>query len=120
VQKVISEQDRPLPIWELQEAELCNALRLNVYWKKITFQQAESQIALYHERKKRGLYYFPEIQRADLMQIFQRLSHETPRFGCRTMDIFHVACAVQLGSEFFLTFDERQRALAKFAKLRVE
>jgi len=119
VHEVISSQDRPLPIWELQEAELFNALRLNVYWKKIGQSQAETQIELYHERKKRGLYYFPEIHRADLMKTFEKLSRETSRLGCRTMDIFHVACALQLGADLFLTFDERQRSLAKFAKLSV-
>ncbi len=35
------------------------------------------------------------------------------------MDILHVACAVQIGATEFLTFDERQRALARQAKLAV-
>lgn len=39
--------------------------------------------------------------------------------GHRTMDMFHVATAVHLGAQKFLTFDERQRALADFAGLEV-
>ena len=39
--------------------------------------------------------------------------------GHRTLDILHVATAVHLGARAFLTFDARQRALAKHAGLRV-
>jgi predicted nucleic acid-binding protein len=31
VQSCLSEQDDPLPVWELQEAELANALHLKVF-----------------------------------------------------------------------------------------
>ncbi|MFA6288672.1 MAG: type II toxin-antitoxin system VapC family toxin [Opitutaceae bacterium] len=119
VQAQVIAQDRPLPIWEIQEAELINALRLKAFWKDITPLQAEAQIALFQERRQRGLYTFPELHRSALMDTFRRLSAETPRLGCRTMDILHVACAVQLGTTDFLTFDQRQRTLALHAGLRV-
>lgn len=32
VQTQVASQDDPLPIWELQEAELLNALHLKVFW----------------------------------------------------------------------------------------
>jgi len=39
--------------------------------------------------------------------------------GHRTLDILHVATAVHLGAEKFLTFDSRQKALAEHAGLEV-
>jgi len=45
----------------------------------------------------------------------QRTAHK----GHRTLDILHVATAVHLAAKEFLTFDDRQRALAKYAGLRV-
>lgn len=45
----------------------------------------------------------------------QRTAHK----GHRTLDVLHVATAVHLGAKLFLTFDARQRALAKYAGLRV-
>jgi hypothetical protein len=33
------------------------------------------------------------------------------------MDIFHVACALEIGATEFLSFDERQNALATHAGL---
>ena len=119
VQSRIASQDYPLPIWEIQKAELINALRLKVLWNEITLEQAETQIALYENRLKRGLYAFPEIDRNSLMKCVLRLGAETPRLGCRTMDIFHVACAVEIGASEFLSFDQRQNALATHAGLKI-
>ena len=40
--------------------------------------------------------------------------------GCRTLDLVHVAVALSLGVKTFLTFDERQRAVAKLEGLTVK
>ena len=119
VQSCLSEQDDPLPIWELQEAELANALHLKVFRNEWTEAEAELQIEHFHSRKQRGLYVFPEIDRVELIREFHRLSRETPRTGCRTMDILHVACALQIPSCRFLTFDGRQGKLARLAGLEM-
>lgn len=117
VQSCLSGQDEPIPIWELQEAELANALHLKVFRKEWTEEEAGLQIGNFQSRRRRGLYFFPEIDRTALLRDFHQLSRETPRTGCRTMDIFHVACALQIPSCRFLTFDGRQAALARFAGL---
>ena len=119
VQARVAAQDLPLPVWEIQEAELVNALRLKAFWKEITPEQAEAQIGHFEDRQRRGLYVFPEIHRSDLKRTFRRLSAETPRLGCRTMDVLHVACAVEIAATGFISFDERQRELALFAGLNV-
>ena len=119
VQSCLSEQDDPLPVWELQEAELANALHLKVFRNEWTEAEAELRIEHFHSRKQRGLYVFPEIDRVELIREFHRLSLETPRTGCRTMDIFHVACALQIPSCRFLTFDGRQGKLARMAGLEM-
>lgn len=36
-----------------------------------------------------------------------------PIFGVRTLDSLHVACAIELGTDRFWTFDERQARLAE-------
>ena len=43
----------------------------------------------------------------------------TAQGGHRSLDILHVATAVHLGAKEFLTFDGRQRALAKHAGLKI-
>lgn len=41
------------------------------------------------------------------------------RVGARMLDVLHVASALDLKPDAFLTFDERQRKLAKAEGLRV-
>lgn len=120
VQSLVESQDDPLPIWELQEAELINALRLKVFWGDISDSQADDQIAHFDDRKRRGLYFTPLIDRVEMNAKVRELSRETPRLGCRTMDILHVACALQLNPSSFISFDQRQRSLAKYVDLDVE
>jgi len=118
VSDLVSGQSDPLPVWEIQEMELSNALRLKVFWDEISVTDADHQLRLFNSRKERGHYYFPEIDRAVLSSSFQTLSALTPRLGCRTLDILHVACALQLRPDLFVTFDLRQNSLAREAGLQ--
>jgi len=119
VQRCVTDQDEPLPVWEIQEVELVNACRLKAFWGDITAAQADRQIGLFEQRLRRGQYYVPEVDRSALMSDFRTLSRQTPRLGCRTMDILHVAYALQLLPKLFISFDDRQRALAAHAGLSV-
>jgi len=113
VQELISAQDKPLPIWDAQEMELGNALRLKVFWGELSSEQADQQWALFEQRKTKGLYFHPEIDRINLLKEFHKLSCFTEELGCRTMDILHVACASYLSAETFVSFDVRQNTLAE-------
>ncbi len=42
----------------------------------------------------------------------------TPKLGTRSLDVLHVACALELGLGRFLTFDVRQQQLAMAAGLK--
>lgn len=119
VQTLVTSQDDPLPLWELQHHELVNAFRLKVFWREITANQADDLVGLLDARLRRGQYFVPDIDRAELSATFRTLSRETPRTGCRTMDILHVACALQLAPDSFVSFDDRQKQLASFAGLPV-
>ena len=119
VQETIASQSEPLPVWEIQEMELHNALQLKVFWKELTAVEAKRQVGLFEQRKEKGFYYTPEIRRAQLTSDFKRLSAHTAKLGCRAFDILHVAFALQLQPDHFVSFDERQKKLAVKAGLRV-
>ncbi len=63
VQEMISSQADPLPIWELQEMELTNALRLKVFWGGISEADSDRQLALFEQRKQKGHCYSPTFPR---------------------------------------------------------
>ena len=119
VQDTIVSQNYPLPVWEVLEMELMNALQLKVFRKELGEADAALQQALFYERKAKGFYYVPEIARAELMSDFKRLSAHTAKLGCRTMDILHVAFACQLRPNLFISYDQRQKQLAQIAGLTV-
>ena len=112
VNEIVTAQDEPLPVWHLLEAEFRNALRLQVFWKGLTPDQAEDLWYTFGRRRSAGLYFTPEVDWASLLDACHRLGAETPRLGCRTLDILHGACCLQLGIQTFVTFDQRQSALA--------
>jgi predicted nucleic acid-binding protein len=43
----------------------------------------------------------------------------TPKLGCRSLDVLHVASAIELNLRYFVTFDLRQQQLAKAVGLKL-
>lgn len=119
VHETVTTQFDPLPVWDILEMEFHNALQLKVFREELLESEATHQQSLFQMRKTKGFYFVPDINRAELMAEFRRLAAETPLLGCRTMDILHVACAVLVSADLFLSFDARQNDLAKKAGLRI-
>jgi predicted nucleic acid-binding protein len=59
------------------------------------------------------------LWRAALNRAAELSQRHTPKLGTRSLDVLHVACALELKLRHFLTFDERQRQLASAAGLKV-
>ncbi len=57
--------------------------------------------------------------RAVLDQAAELSRQHTPRFGTRTLDVLHVASALELNARRFVTYDSRQARLAKACGLNV-
>jgi predicted nucleic acid-binding protein len=67
-----------------------------------------------------GMLLVATVDWADVQNIAERLSAQhTLAAGHRALDILHVATALHLGAEEFLTFDQNQRALAVAEGLKV-
>ena len=67
-----------------------------------------------------GVFVFTEVDWADAHSLAERLSAaHTRKEGYRTLDVLHVATAVQLQAKLFLTLDGPQAALARAAGLKV-
>ena len=120
VADLVTSQFDPLPVWDVLRAEITNAIHLKEFWGDLEAEEARELLRLFEDRLARGQYFVPEVDRDRLMTTFVQLAHQTPRFGCRTMDVFHVACAVQLEPTSFVSFDSRQRSLAEHAGMRVQ
>jgi predicted nucleic acid-binding protein len=94
----------------LLEAE--NAIRSSVFQHAVPQQNSIEALHLLKRALADGVLVRREISSARLYPAAQRICmrHTGPEtFG--TMDIIHVACAVELGATHFISFDRSQRKL---------
>jgi predicted nucleic acid-binding protein len=116
----LSTNRNPLPFTGLHRLEFRNALRLRVFRKEITAVQRELSIQAMLSDLAAGVFAHADPTWADVLSEAERLSAgHSELIGTRSLDILHVAGALVLGAEQFVTFDTRQATLARAAGLRV-
>lgn len=104
----------------LNQVEFRNALRLRVFRKEITTEQRDTSLNWLLADLRTGVFSHADPSQPDVIIETERLSAlYTEKLGNRSLDILHVAMALSLGSETFLSFDKRQIELAKAAGLKV-
>ena len=110
----------PLPLTPLHGLELRNAIRLCVFRRQMRASQARAALALIDDDLAAGVMVAAELSFVGVWVRASDLSaRHTQRIGCRSLDILHVAAALELGATRLLTFDDRQRRLARRAGLRI-
>ncbi|MDB6021391.1 MAG: hypothetical protein JWQ04_1248 [Pedosphaera sp.] len=111
-----------LPFTPWHRLETRNALRLAVFHQIIDSRQARIQLRqLDADLREATLIVHTTIDWVSVLRRAEELggSHNES-LGCRSGDLFHVAAAVVLDAELFLTFDARQRQMAEAAGLAVK
>jgi predicted nucleic acid-binding protein len=118
---LIGQFSPPIFFTHLQELEIRNAARLKLFRKEISAQVLKVGLDQIDEDFANGFLQRPVYDFAAVHHEAERLSksHVT-KIGCRTLDVLHVAQAVELGLVDFVSFDKRQRALAKEAGLKIK
>ena len=118
--KFMDKQSAPIFFSWLNQVEFRNALRLRVFRKEITSIQRDHSLNLLLSDLSAGIFKNAEISQSNVLIETERLSAQhSEKLGTRSLDILHVAMAVTLGSQRFLSFDVRQIKLAKAAGLKV-
>lgn len=117
---LVSGIDRPLVYTELLRLEVVNAIRLTVAVGKMNERNAMVSQNLAGELVASGKWQIAEL---DWPRVFSRarglsVGH-TKELKSRSLDILHVASAMELGLREFWSFDVRQKELARHVGLRV-
>ena len=113
---------RPLPFTPWHRLEVRNAIRLAMFQNVIGPDQGKAQLRqMDQDLKEETIITHQAIDWTDVLRKAEKLgaTHNTI-VGCRSADLFHVAAASELACDQFLTFDERQIAMAKAAGLAVK
>jgi predicted nucleic acid-binding protein len=110
-----------LPFTPWHRLEVRNAIRLAVFYRAIDSHQGKTQLKqLDADLREESLIVHTPIDWVAVLREAEKLAAaHNEATGCRSADLFHVAAAIELGADHFLTFDERQKKMAKAAGLAV-
>jgi predicted nucleic acid-binding protein len=117
---LILDEAAPLPLTHLQEAEIRNSFRLKVFRKETDSAALHVSLSLLDDDIRQGRLERVTLDESSVYRRAETLSRmHAAVTGARTLDILHVAAALEIGSTRFVSFDQRQRAIAKKAGLKV-
>ena len=118
--KQMDKQRKPICFSWLNQVEFRNALRLRVFRKEISSSERDRSLNWLLADLSAGVFENVELSQSNVMIETERLSaRHSEKLGTRSLDILHVAMAVVVGCERFLSFDARQCKLARAAGLKV-
>jgi predicted nucleic acid-binding protein len=116
-EKVLGDSTLSLILCPLHELEFTNALELAVFRRMMTPAKA---LAVWKGFEEDVMHWQLRPLPVDVFARAASLARRhTARYGVRSLDVLHVATAIALEADVLLTFDKRQRRLAKAEKLRV-
>jgi len=109
----------PLLFSRFNRLELRNAVELAVFQSRLTPTEAAEIWLSVENDLKAGFLALVEPSLTDLLQDAEALSAvHTSRTGTRSLDVLHVALARLLKVDEFVSFDQRQTALANHLGLK--
>lgn len=99
--------------------ELMNAISRRVFRREITPSKAKATRALVYQDLVDGVLFVEPLATASFEKALQISRRRTPQLGTRTLDVLHVASALELRAERFYTLDHNQARLARAQGLLV-
>ncbi len=118
--QVVNRMQEPLIFTPLHRLEMLNGIRLFAATKKVTRAQAVRAMLLLRSHVQSGRYTLPAVPWQTVFQRAHQLSRKHARkLLVRSLDLLHVALALELGATEFLTIDDRQKQTASAEGLKV-
>lgn len=110
----------PLPIMPLGLLELRNALNFAINRKQITVAERNAIWSKVQFQIRSGFFVSVTPSATELHDKARELSDfYTAKYATHSLDLLHVAAALLMRAETFLSFDQRQRKVADAQGLQV-
>lgn len=118
----LQKHGEPLPFTPWHRVEVRNAIRLAVFHGAIEASQARTQLKqMEMDLRDESLIIHTAVNWLDVVRETEKLgAAHTESIGCRSGDLFHIALALELRADYFLTFDKRQQKMAGAAGLAIK
>ena len=110
---------RPLLCSDFAEFEFVNALSLRLFRHELSLSEVEEVLALFRRDLESGTFRYARIPSVAFQRARDIARQKTPKLGTRSLDILHVASALALAADQFLTFDDKQAKLASALGVRL-
>lgn len=108
--------ERP-PITTLHIAEWTHAIAQHEFLRQMTVAEADRLHRDFDDDRTARIWQTISLPESALEVCADLGRRYGAKLGIRTLDSLHVACALELKTKRFWTFDDRQRKLAKAAGL---
>ena len=99
-------------------AEWAHALTGQVFRGQMSGSEAQRIDAQFANERRSGLWLEAAVPEHAFELCAELARRHGPKLGFRTLDSLHVACALELKTDRFWTFDDRQAKLAKAEGLK--
>jgi predicted nucleic acid-binding protein len=111
----------PLPFTPWHRLEVRNAIRLAIFHRAIDCRQGKVQLKQVDaDLRDEALIIHTPLDWVAVLREAEKLgAAHNESIGCRSADLFHVAAAIEWGADHFLTYDDRQKKMAKAAGLAI-
>ena len=106
-------------ITPFNHAELANAIYQQIFLRRLTIVEAQKAWEDFQHDYVSGLWTPIEFPRGAWDKCVGLARRYGPTLGVRTLDLLHVACALELQCSEFWTFDQRQARLARTVGLKL-
>jgi len=111
---------RPLLVTYHGRVELINGIGLATHRGFVAPAVATAALAALDDDFSQGRFVYADLLwRAALKRAGDLSREHTPVIGCRSLDVLHVASALELGLRQFVTFDARQQQLVRAVGLKL-
>lgn len=99
--------------------EVINGICLAAHRRELAGEALADTLASFDEDFVEGLYRSADLLwRATLNRAAELSRAHSPKLGTRSLDVLHVASALELEMRFFVTYDRRQEDLARTVGLK--
>ena len=121
----VSDSKQSLALCDLQHFEFTQAVRLRMFrydsdrTEELSRKIGTRILEEFEGDLRRNFFAFQHVDFAEILRLSESISSRyTREHGYRSLDIIHVAAALHLSAEDFLTFDKNQSTLARAEGLK--
>jgi len=117
----LRKNNEAIPLTSFHDLEFSNAIYLKQFRDEISTDEVRLIMSKFDEQERKGVFYRPQLNWTDIFKYAVDLSkNHTGTTGSRSLDILHIASAITIKADRFITFDDRQSELASLAGLKIE